>query len=53
MDPRVLTDCGDIPIQEMRDSGVKDDRLMAVISESVKLIMAEVTFQNIEELKSH
>lgn len=40
-DPRVLTDVGDVPVQEIRDSGVGDDRLMNVISESVKLVMAE------------
>ena len=41
-DPRVLTDVGDIPIQEIRDCGVEDDRLMNVISESVKLVMEQV-----------
>jgi len=38
-DPRVLTDVGDVPIQEIRDCGVEDDRLMHVISESVKTVM--------------
>lgn len=41
-DPRVLTDVGDVPVQEIRDCGVDDDRLMSVISESVKLVMEEV-----------
>ncbi|KAH6817803.1 arginase [Perilla frutescens var. frutescens] len=40
-DPRVLTDVGDVPVQELRDSGVDDDRLMNIISESVKLVMEE------------
>ncbi|KAF1868162.1 hypothetical protein Lal_00018678 [Lupinus albus] len=40
-DPRVLTDVGDVPIQEIRDCGVDDDRLMNVISDSVKLVMEE------------
>jgi len=42
-DPRVLTDVGDVPIQEIRDCGVEDDRLMHVISESVKTVMEEVS----------
>jgi hypothetical protein len=42
-DPRVLTDVGDVPIQEIRDCGVEDDRLMNVISESVKTVMEEVS----------
>ncbi|CAL5331420.1 unnamed protein product [Camellia sinensis] len=40
-DPRVLTDVGDVPVQEIRDSGVDDDRLMNTISESVKLVMEQ------------
>lgn len=40
-DPRVLTDVGDVPIQELRDCGVDDDRLMNIISESVKLVMEQ------------
>ncbi|NP_001140646.1 Arginase 1, mitochondrial [Zea mays] len=40
-DPRVLTDVGDVPIHEIRDCGVEDDRLMHVISESVKTVMEE------------
>lgn len=42
-DPRVLTDVGDVPIHEIRDCGVEDDRLMHVISESVKTVMEEVS----------
>nr|XP_009768268.1 PREDICTED: arginase 1, mitochondrial-like [Nicotiana sylvestris] len=41
-DSRILTDVGDVPVQELRDSGVDDDRLMSIISESVKLVMEEV-----------
>ncbi|KAL5059387.1 hypothetical protein RYX36_030991, partial [Vicia faba] len=40
-DSRVLTDVGDVPIQEIRDCGVDDKRLMSVIGESVKLVMEE------------
>ncbi|KAL3516983.1 hypothetical protein ACH5RR_023885 [Cinchona calisaya] len=40
-DPRVMTDVGDVPVQEIRDCGVDDERLMSVISESVKLVMEE------------
>ncbi|KAJ7962160.1 arginase [Quillaja saponaria] len=40
-DPWVLMDVGDVPVQEIRDCGVDDDRLMNVISESVKLVMEE------------
>ncbi|MGV7468068.1 arginase family protein, partial [Mycobacterium kansasii] len=40
-DPRVLTDVGDLPVQEIRDCGVEDERLMNIVSESVKLVMAE------------
>ena len=46
-DPRVLTDVGDVPVQEIRDCGVDDDRLMNVISESVKLVMEEVNYNYI------
>lgn len=38
----MLTDVGDVPIQEIRDCGVDDKRLMSVIGESVKLVMEEV-----------
>ncbi|KAG9156901.1 hypothetical protein Leryth_015497 [Lithospermum erythrorhizon] len=40
-DPRILTDVGDVPVQEIRDCGVGDDKLMSIISESVKLVMEE------------
>ncbi|XP_078446067.1 arginase 1, mitochondrial [Wolffia australiana] len=40
-DPRVLTDVGDVPVQELRDCGVDDDKLMDIISESVKLVMEQ------------
>ncbi|XP_021748011.1 arginase 1, mitochondrial-like [Chenopodium quinoa] len=39
--PRVLTDVGDLPVQEIRDCGVDDDILMNIISQSVKLVMEE------------
>lgn len=38
----MLTDVGDVPIQELRDCSVDDERLMGVIGESVKLVMEEV-----------
>jgi arginase len=41
-DPRVITNVGDIPIEEIRDCGVDDERLANVITESVKLVMDEV-----------
>ncbi|KAJ7569891.1 hypothetical protein O6H91_01G098900 [Diphasiastrum complanatum] len=40
-DGRVLTDVGDVPIQEMRDCGIDDERLMKTVSDSVKLVMEE------------
>ncbi|GAA0143894.1 hydrolase [Lithospermum erythrorhizon] len=40
-DPRILTDVGDVPVQEIRDCRVGDDKLMNIISESVKLVMEE------------
>ncbi|XP_057455375.1 arginase 1, mitochondrial [Lotus japonicus] len=40
-DARVLTDVGDVPIQEIRDCGVDDHRLMNVIGEAVKIVMEE------------
>ncbi|KMZ57542.1 Agmatinase [Zostera marina] len=40
-DPRLLTDVGDVPIQELRDCGINDEKLMAIISDSVKLVMEE------------
>lgn len=39
----MLTDVGDVPVQELRDCGVNDDKLMNIISESVKLVMEEVS----------
>ncbi|GMH28816.1 hypothetical protein Nepgr_030659 [Nepenthes gracilis] len=42
-DPRVLTDVGDVPAQEIRDCGIDNDRLMNVISKSVKLVMEEMS----------
>jgi arginase len=41
-DPRVITNVGDVPIEEIRDCGVDDERLVNVITESVKLVMDEV-----------
>jgi len=40
-DPRVLTDAGDVPIQEIHDCSVQDERLMHVISESVKTVIGK------------
>ncbi|KAL5133036.1 Arginase [Glycine soja] len=40
-DLRIMVDVGDIPIQEMRDCGIGDERLMKVVSDSVKLVMEE------------
>ncbi|KAH9330505.1 hypothetical protein KI387_002613, partial [Taxus chinensis] len=40
-DPRVLTDVGDIPIQEMQDCGINDEILMKVIGDYVKCVMQE------------
>ncbi|TKY45535.1 Arginase protein [Spatholobus suberectus] len=41
-DLRVLVDVGDIPVQELRDCGIEDERLMKVVSDSVKIVMDEV-----------
>ncbi|EFJ37771.1 hypothetical protein SELMODRAFT_73545 [Selaginella moellendorffii] len=38
-DIRILTDVGDVQIQEMRSCGVEDEALMQIISDSVKLVM--------------
>ncbi|XP_058738770.1 arginase 1, mitochondrial-like [Vicia villosa] len=38
-DPRVLADVGDVPVQDMRNLGVNDERLMTFISDSVKIVM--------------
>lgn len=40
----MISDVGDVPIQEIRDCGVDDHRLMKVVSDSVKLVMDEVCF---------
>jgi arginase len=40
-DVRVLTDVGDVPIQEMRGCGIGDEVLMRTITDSVKLVMDE------------
>ena len=45
----MLTDVGDVPIQEIRDCGVEDDRLMHVISESVKTVIEEVNISSHED----
>lgn len=42
-DPRLLTDVGDVPVQELRDCGINDEKLMAIISDSIKLVMEEVS----------
>lgn len=51
-DPRVLTDVGDVPVQEIRDCGVDDDRLMNIISDSVKAVMQQVSNSLCLSLKS-
>ena len=38
----MLTDAGDVPVQEMRSCGVTDERLMRTVSDSVLLVMNEV-----------
>ncbi|CAN6460938.1 unnamed protein product [Victoria cruziana] len=40
-DLRVINDVGDVPVQEILDCGVDDDRLMNAISDSVKIVMDE------------
>ncbi|KAL8228001.1 hypothetical protein R6Q57_015585 [Mikania cordata] len=40
-DPRVLADVGDLPVQELRDCGIDDERLMNIVSDSVRLVMEE------------
>ncbi|KAG0611117.1 hypothetical protein M758_7G117000 [Ceratodon purpureus] len=40
-DVRVLTDAGDVPVQELRNCGVNDEALMLAITDSVKLVMGE------------
>ena len=48
-DIRVLTDVGDLAVQELRDCGVDDYRLMNTVSESVKLVMEEVSLRLVLE----
>ncbi|KAK6140995.1 hypothetical protein DH2020_025262 [Rehmannia glutinosa] len=38
-DPRVLSDVGDVPVQELREAGIDDHKLMGVITDSIKLLM--------------
>ncbi|XP_047951405.1 arginase 1, mitochondrial-like [Salvia hispanica] len=40
-DPRVMVDVGDVPVQDLRDSCIDDDRLMNIVSDSVKIVMEE------------
>lgn len=40
-DCRVLSDCGDLPVQEMRDSGVTDERLMRTVSDAVAVVLSQ------------
>lgn len=40
-DPRVLASVGDLAVQEIRECGVDDHRLMNVVSDAVKLVMEE------------
>ncbi|RDX84380.1 Arginase, partial [Mucuna pruriens] len=40
-DLRVLADVGNIPVQEIRDCGIEDERLMKIVSDSVKIVMDE------------
>ncbi|XP_061356144.1 arginase 1, mitochondrial-like [Gastrolobium bilobum] len=40
-DVRVLTDVGDVLIQAIRECGVDDDRMMNVVTESVKIVMEQ------------
>lgn len=51
----MLTDVGDLPVQEIRDCGVDDTRLMNIVSESVKLVMEQVGyhFLKIFQLKNY
>ncbi|XP_058729306.1 arginase, mitochondrial-like [Vicia villosa] len=39
IDPRVFADVGDIPIQDIRNLGVSEERIMNFISDSVKIVM--------------
>lgn len=40
-DPRVMVDVGDLAVQEIRECGVDDERLMNTVSDSVKIVMEE------------
>ena len=40
-DPRVLSDVGDVPIQEMKDCGIEEEIFMKTISDSIKIVMEE------------
>lgn len=40
-DARVLTDAGDVPVQELRNCGVNDEALMLAITDYIKLVMGE------------
>eukprot|EP00270_Netrium_digitus_P006044 TRINITY_DN1820_c0_g1_i1.p1 TRINITY_DN1820_c0_g1~~TRINITY_DN1820_c0_g1_i1.p1 ORF type:complete len:369 (+),score=73.39 TRINITY_DN1820_c0_g1_i1:127-1233(+) len=40
-DVRVLTDAGDVPVQELRDCGIGDHHLMRYVSNSVSTVMVE------------
>lgn len=37
-----MVDVGDVPVQDLRDSCIDDDRLMNIVSDSVKIVMEEV-----------
>lgn len=38
----MIADVGDVPVQDIRACGVKDERLMKLISDSVKIVMDQV-----------
>lgn len=38
----MIADVGDVPVQDIRDFGVKDDRLTKLIRDSVKIVMDQV-----------
>ncbi|KEH16819.1 putative arginase [Medicago truncatula] len=44
-DPHVIADVGDVPVQDIRDFGVKDDRLTKLIRDSVKIVMDQPTLR--------
>lgn len=41
----MLASVGDLAVQEIRECGVDDHRLMNVVSDAVKLVMEEVNSQ--------